>query len=660
VNNESIKILLIDDDEEDFILTKELFALVKVGQYVIDWSSSYDEALAIVARREHDVCLVDYQLGDRSGVDLIREARESRLTTPMILLTGQGDYDVDVKAMNAGATDYLVKDETSPARLERTIRYAVQLNIERCRTEAELLDSANKLRVEREYFGHIISAAPTVIVGISIEGITTFVNQAIRTVAGYEPAELIGKQWWHVLYPGDEYRQVEKLFEDLEESGVIDYEMTLTTKSGEKRCVSWNSVNRVNEQSELVEIIGIGIDVTDRTRAEDALREQERIQEAHMQQSQKMEAVGHLAGGVAHDFNNLLTVIAGYSDLTLKRLDRADPLFRNVEEIKKAAERATSLTRQLLAFSRKQVLQPKILDLNTVIVNIQQMLGRLVGEDLELQTSLDEGLCYVKADPGQIEQVILNLVVNARDAMPDGGKITIETANVYLDEAYMLQHVAGQPGRFAMLAVTDTGSGIDVEIQKNIFEPFFTTKEQGKGTGLGLSTVYGIIKQSGGNILVYSEVGVGTTFKIYLPHVNEKVSKPDAEAERPKYITGTSTILLAEDEEMVRNLARESLTIHGFKVLEAANAGEALLICQHYEGPIHLLLTDVVMPRMGGSELARRLGELRPDTQVLYMSGYTDHAIVHHGILNGQIDFIGKPFTPDKLVLKVVEVLNRK
>jgi CheY-like chemotaxis protein len=305
------------------------------------------------------------------------------------------------------------------------------------------------------------------------------------------------------------------------------------------------------------------------------------------------------------------------------------------------------------------VLQPKVLDLNSVIMNIEKMLGRLVGEDMELCTAPGAGLGQVKVDPGQIEQVILNLVVNARDAMPKGGKITIETANIYLNEAYARRHIAVQPGWYVMLAVTDTGHGIDTETQKYIFEPFFTTKEQGKGTGLGLSTVYGIVKQSGGNIWVYSEVGVGTTFKIYLPLVDDRLTERDADAAPVESAAGTETILLAEDEEMVRNLAHEILKINGYTVLPAANAAEALLICQQHEGPIHLLLTDVVMPRISGPELAEQIVRLRPATRVLYMSGYTDHAIVHHGILDGDIAFIGKPFTPNALVLKVVEVLHQ-
>ena len=389
-------------------------------------------------------------------------------------------------------------------------------------------------------------------------------------------------------------------------------------------------------------------DVTERRKLEEQVR-----------QSQKLESVGILAGGVAHDFNNLLTVITGYSDLALRHLNKLEPLALNITEIKKAADRAASLTRQLLAFSRKQVLQPKVLDLNSVILDMKKLLGRLLGEDIELHTSAGAELGNIKADPGQIEQVIVNLAVNARDAMPNGGQITIETANVDLDEAYARTHISVQPGWYVLLAVTDTGGGIEAETQKHIFEPFFTTKDQGKGTGLGLSTVYGIVKQSGGNIWVYSEVGVGTTFKIYLPLVDESVTGLAAEAPRPEGTAGTETILLAEDEEMVRRLAGESLKINGYTVLEAANAEEAEMICKQHAGPIHLLLTDVVMPRMSGRELAGRVVGLRPDTRVLYMSGYANDAILHHGILGERISFIGKPFTPDELAHKVAEVLGQ-
>jgi len=388
-------------------------------------------------------------------------------------------------------------------------------------------------------------------------------------------------------------------------------------------------------------------DVTERRKLEEQLR-----------QSQRLESVGMLAGGIAHDFNNILTVISGYADLAEARLDESDPLAVYVEQIKRASDRAASLTRQLLAFSRKQVLQPKVLDLNSVVGQIEKMLGRLVGEDMELRTSLAPELGRVKADPGQIEQVIMNLAVNARDAMPGGGKITIETANVYLDEEYARQHIAVKPGPYVMLAVSDNGHGMTAETKKSIFAPFFSTKPIGKGTGLGLATVYGIVKQSSGNIWVYSEVGVGSSFKIYLPLVEGEVDESPAAVGRADLRKGTETILLAEDEETVRTLACHSLKLYGYQVLDVASAGEALLIAEQHDGPIHLLLTDVVMPRMNGKELAERLAILRPNIRVLFMSGYTDQSIVHHGVLDEGINFIGKPFTPTALVRKVAEVLE--
>ena len=390
-------------------------------------------------------------------------------------------------------------------------------------------------------------------------------------------------------------------------------------------------------------------DITERRQLEEQLR-----------QAQKMEAVGQLAGGIAHDFNNLLVAINGYSELALRRLQAEDPLRRNVEEIRKAGERAAALTRQLLAFSRRQVLQPMALDLNAIVSEMEKMLRRLIGEDVELRTALAPDLGSVKADPGQIEQVLMNLAVNARDAMPRGGKLTVETQNVDLDEEYASRHVAVAPGPYVMLAVSDTGTGMDAETQARIFEPFFTTKEVGKGTGLGLSTVYGIVKQSGGNVWVYSEPGHGSTFKVYFPRVGEGAQEYRRGAEPEEVLRGEETVLLAEDEETVRKLAREVLELYGYRVLEAAGGGDALLICERHAGPIQLLVTDVVMPEMGGRELAARLARLRPETRVLYMSGYTDSAIAHQGVLEDRADFIQKPFTPEALARKVREVLDRE
>ena len=395
-------------------------------------------------------------------------------------------------------------------------------------------------------------------------------------------------------------------------------------------------------------------DITERKRNEQTLRETE----AQLRQSQKLEGIGQLAGGIAHDFNNLLTVINGFSALAMKGLAAEDPLRENLEEIKKAGDRAASLTRQLLAFSRKQVLQPEILNLDSVVSEMEKMLRRVIGENIDLRAVLEPKLGNVKADPGQIEQIILNLVVNARDSMPGGGKVTIETDNVYLDEEYANNHVGARPGHYVMLAVSDTGIGMDEKTQARIFEPFFTTKELGKGTGLGLSTIYGIVKQSGGNIWVYSEVGRGATFKIYLPRVEAEAHEYKPASASEEVLNGTETILLVEDEEMVRKLARQILATQGYRVLEATNGAAALQMCKRNQQPIDLLLTDVIMPEMSGPELAEKLHRLRPELRVLFMSGYTDDAIVHHGVLEEGANFIQKPFAPDVLSRKVRQILK--
>lgn len=393
----------------------------------------------------------------------------------------------------------------------------------------------------------------------------------------------------------------------------------------------------------------------ERTDALEALHHTER----QLVQSQKLEAVGRLAGGISHDFNNLLTVILGYSDITKRNLQDGDPLRRNVDEIIKASERAASLTRQLLAFSRKQVMQPRVFDVNTVVSDLEKMLRRMIGEDIELRVGSESDLGNIKADPVQLEQVIMNLVVNARDAMPKGGKLSIETANVYLDESYSQDHVSVVPGDYVMLAISDTGCGMNEETRQHIFEPFFTTKEQGKGTGLGLSTVYGIVKQSGGNIWVYSEEGHGTTFKIYFPRVTAEAEEYRRTANAHEVAGGSETILLVEDAEWVRTLARQVLETAGYRVLEAGNADTAIRLCDKINGDrIDLLLTDVVMPGMSGNDMSRIISAKHPGMPVLYMSGYTDDAIVQHGVLEAGINFLQKPFTPAALALKVREVLD--
>ena len=401
-------------------------------------------------------------------------------------------------------------------------------------------------------------------------------------------------------------------------------------------------------------LAGMAVDITERRQAEAALRESEE----QLRQAQKLEAVGRLAGGVAHDFNNLLTAITGYGQLALRRLGPDDPLRRHLEEIIKAGDRAASLTRQLLAFSRKQILQPKVLDLNAIVADMDSMLRRLIGEDINVLTVLGVELGCVEADAGQMEQVIMNLAVNARDAMPAGGKLTIATANVELSEDYSRTHLPVRPGRYVMLAVSDTGEGMDAETQARIFEPFFTTKEAGKGTGLGLSTVYGIVKQSGGNIYVYSEVGQGTTFKIYLPRVDAEPDLPEVTNSPAASARASETLLIVEDNEGVRGLLREVLEGEGYRVLESASGSEALETCREYEGDIHVMLTDVVLPGLSGREIAEHASRLSPGMKVIFMSGHTDESIVHHGVLDPGVQFLEKPFTPDALLRKVRWVLD--
>ena len=411
-----------------------------------------------------------------------------------------------------------------------------------------------------------------------------------------------------------------------------------------------------DELLRMVEDIGLKIgQFGERARTEGVLRETE----AQLRQAQKMEAVGRLAGGVAHDFNNLLTVIRGYSELLLGRLAPTDAMRKDMEEIKKAADRASGLTRQLLAFSRRQFIAPKVLDLNALVSNMDGMLRRLIGEDIvELCTELDSSVGAVKADPGQVEQVIMNLVVNARDAMPKGGRLTIQTKNVTIGQGARLDAVGVEPGSYVLLAVRDTGHGMDAETRSHLFEPFFTTKEKGKGTGLGLSTVYGIVKQSGGSISVESAPGRGTTFRIYLPRVEKEVPVAAGGFEAIDPARGRETILLVEDEPAVRGLVHETLRLHGYTVLEARHGIEALLTSTKYVGPIHLLLTDVVMPQMSGPEVAEKLLTVRPGIKVLYMSGYPDHPVFDQGGVNRETGFLAKPFSPHVLAQKVREILD--
>jgi two-component system cell cycle sensor histidine kinase/response regulator CckA len=492
-----------------------------------------------------------------------------------------------------------------------------------------------------------------VAVGIGLvdaEGRLMESNPALQEILGYRKKELQNRVFTEFTHP-DDLTADTNLYKELVE-GKRDHHQTekrFIRKDGE---VIWSLQNvslvRASGGEPLFTIFMVE-DITERKRLEN-----------HFLQSQKMETVGRLAGGIAHDFNNILTVIKGYSQLLLSELNEDHPLRESLEEIKKATERAEGLTRQLLAFSRRQVMEMKVIDLNHLIKNLEKMLCRVIGEDIELTTFLTDDLGRVKTDPAQIEQVILNLAVNARDAMPSGGKLTLETTNVELDKDYAHTHISVAPGRYVMLSVSDTGGGMTPEVKDRIFEPFFTTKVKGKGTGLGLSTVYGIVKQSGGNIWVYSEPDKGTTFKIYLPSVEEEIDVLSSQEEILDLPKGNETVLLVEDDLSVRDLAARFLRGQGYKVLEATNGNEAIQIAQeHLKEKIHLLLTDMVMPQMGGKELVGRFKSLHPGIRVLFISGYTDTAITHHGLSEPNTALLQKPFSLTSFAIKVREVLDK-
>jgi signal transduction histidine kinase len=414
-----------------------------------------------------------------------------------------------------------------------------------------------------------------------------------------------------------------------------------------RRHVFLNNVVGFIEHGHLVRVWGTQRDVSDQRRLEEQFR-----------QSQKMEAVGQLAGGIAHDFNNLLTAILGNTQLLLRDLPPGDAMRGDVEEIRKASERAAGLTRQLLAYSRRQMLQPEILDLNVVVADMDRMLRRLIGENIALVTVPAPDLGRVRADPSQIEQVLVNLVVNARDAMSEGGRLTIETTNVDLDASYAQDHLGATPGAYAMLAVTDTGTGMDANVRAHLFEPFFTTKEVGKGTGLGLATVYGIVKQSGGHISVYTELGRGSSFKVYLPRVERPTERPAPPTSRPGVARGSETVLVVEDDPAVLALSCRALEAEGYTILCASDGTDALRLVERHGGAIHLLLTDVVMPGMSGRELAEQMAVKRAGIRILFMSGYPGDAAVHHGAFVPGSAFLQKPFSPDRLARKVRETLD--
>jgi two-component system cell cycle sensor histidine kinase/response regulator CckA len=634
----SLRLLIIEDLEDDALLIVR--ALERAGYDPI--YARVDTEAAVSAALDGgpwDVVVSDFDMPRLTGTAALRLVRARDLDTPFIFVSGTMGEDVVVEAMRAGAQDYVTKGNLGrlvPA-IERELRDRAGRR-ERKRAEEALARSQATYRslVEDSPFGIFQSAA---------DGRLLAANPALVSLLGYaSEAELLRKNLATDVYvePGDRALIVDAVLK----AGTVTAESLWRRKDG--TTITVRQTGRVARDAQgRVEFFNVIVeDITGR-----------HLLETQFRQAQKMESVGRLAGGVAHDFNNVLTAIFGYADLVLEELPPDSAARQDVEEIRKAAERAAALTRQLLAFSRQQVLAPVVVSVNELVEDIDKMLRQLLSADVELRLALGRDAGNVRADPGQLHQVLMNLVANARDAMPTGGKLLIETRNTELTEQYTELHQTVVPGAYVMLAVSDTGIGMDAETKARIFEPFFTTKEKGRGTGLGLSTVEGIVQQSEGYVWVYSELGRGTTVKLYFPRVVEAAEPLPAPRETAT-LTGTETILLAEDDAMLLPLAKGLLEKLGYTVLAADNAERALGAAGAHAGPIHLLVSDVVMPGPSGRQLARRLAATRPDTRVLYVSGYTDDAIVHHGMLEPGLHFLQKPFTPAALARKVRDVLD--
>jgi len=684
---EPATILAVDDTSA---VLEVLVEILRREGYRVRPADSGEAALAAVAASPPDLILLDVRMKGMDGIEVCRrlKASENSRHIPLILMSGFTEVEEWVAGLQAGAADYLYKPfrneelltrvkthlalrratveiEQHAAALRRTNDHLEAEIAERQCVEDELrrsLDHAERSRLallgaledqtlaeaERERLTMAIEQAAEMVLVTDIHGAIQYVNPAFEAVTGYTRAEAIGSKP-SLLASGVQDQAFYRALWDTIRAGKIWHGRMVNKKKDGTFYTEESTISPVRDAAGVVtSYVAVKRDIT-----------HDLDLEAQLLQSQKMDSIGRLAGGVAHDFNNCLNVIQGFTQLCLGRLREGDPLAGDLAQVANASERAAGLTRQLLAFGRKQVLQPEQIDLNQTIADMEKMLRRIIGEDVELALVLAPDLGRVKADPGQFGQVIMNLAVNARDAMPKGGTLTIETGNVELTAEYAARHEGAEPGPHIMVAVADSGIGMDGQTMARLFEPFFTTKELGKGSGLGLSTAYGIVKQSGGSIVVRSEVGKGTTFNVYLPRDLSAPAAPTAKPRpTPRRAKGNETILVVEDEEALRQLVRRLLETAGYAVLSAADGEQALITCERHAGKIDLLLTDVVMPRMSGRLLANRLAKTRPALKILYMSGYTDDAIVHHGVLDAGTHFIAKPFSEADLTRKIRTVLD--
>ena len=632
---DGFRILMVDDNPDDRMLIRRALVREFPELEIVEVGDPVTLARAL-DQGPYDLVITDYGLGFTDGFALLDTLKTQWPECPVILCTGTLSEEIAVEALRKGLDDYVLKDPRRFMRLPAAVRSAVDHARQRAAARA----------AEQRYH-ELFDGAPVGLIRSLPDGRILAANAAAVRITGFPSVSALLDASVADLYAdaGDRAR-VDAVLERGET--LQDLEIQGRRRDGVLIWVTVNLRPVKDAGGQVLHYEWSLADITERRQLESQLR-----------QAQKMEAVGQLAGGVAHDFNNLLTVIGGRCYLMLAKLEPDDTLRREVELVRGAAERAARLTHQLLAFSRKQVLEPRVLELDETVAGIEPLLRRLIGEDIEIQVTRGPDLGRVKADAGQIEQVILNLAVNARDAMPQGGRLALETANVTVDEWVARRAPDLAPGSYVVLSVTDSGHGMDAATRAQIFEPFFTTKEVGKGTGLGLATVYGIVRQSGGFIEVESEPGQGASFKVYLPRVEDAVAAPEAARSSGARSGGSETVLLVEDDESLRTLAREILTVQGYAVLEAASPRDALRTHQTHPAPIDLLLTDVVMPEMNGRQLADHLKVARPEMRVLFMSGYTGEALRAGGGVAGFTgQLLQKPFTPDGLTRRVREVLD--
>ena len=647
MENTELRVLIAEDNEADYELM--LHGLRRSG-FSVDARrvASKDALVTTLTSFGPDIVLVDHALPGSTGLEILHLVQRERPLLPVLIVTGSIDEETAADYIKAGAADYVIKQRLH--RLGPAVQRALTLKA----ALQEVIDSEAAREASEARFRSLVEHSTDVITLLDPAGAILYSTQSLKPTLGYAAGEMMGHSVLELVHP-EQRAAAEGMLHDLLQhpDQVVRADLRVRHKDGGWRDLEVVIANRLSDSALRALVVNYR-DVTERRRAEESLR----IADERLRAAQKMEAIGRLAAGIAHDFNNLLTAIIGSTDLLLEALPPDHPAREDALESRKAALRAADLTHQLLAFSRQQVLAPRTVDLNAIVHDVERLLRRLIGEDIELRTVLARELAPIRADPSQLEQVLVNLVVNARDAMPRGGTLTLETATMTLDETYVADQPLVAAGEYVMLAVNDTGAGMDEATKSRVFEPFFTTKERGKGTGLGLATVYGIVKQSGGYIWVYSEVGVGTAFKIYLPRAAGAIEPELPAPAISQSLRGSETVLVVEDQDEVRNLIRKMLEARGYRVLVAATGGAALELAAAHAGDIDLLVTDVVMPGMSGPAVSQILGLSRKSMRTLFLSGYTDESIVHRGLLNPGMAFLQKPFTADRLASKVRAVLD--